>query len=88
MSYLEKVDSAEKKLAIERSIADIDFRFLSTSFRFATGRLQFHDAVNEKLNEIAKEHKLNFRFSSLYEALKVTAKGREIIDVWKKERMA
>ncbi|MGI0048808.1 MAG: hypothetical protein ACREAW_04650, partial [Nitrososphaera sp.] len=87
MSYLEKAVDLEKKLAIERSIADIDFRSMAIGFKVATGKLQFYDAVNEKVNEIAKAHKLNYRFSSIYEALKVSAKGREIIDAWKKERV-
>ena len=62
MSCLEKADNVEKKLAIERSIADIDFRTRAASFKAATGRLQFHDAVNEEINEITKAHKLTTGF--------------------------
>ena len=62
MSYLEKADNVEEKLAIEGTIADIVFRALAASFKVATGRLQFHDAVNQEINEIAKAHKLTTGF--------------------------
>lgn len=87
MSYLEKTDTVEKKLAIERSIADIDFRAMAASFKISTGTLQFQDALIREVNEILEDKKLNYRFSSIYEFLKVSTKGRKIIDAWKKERM-
>lgn len=62
MSYLEKADNVEEKLAIEGTIADIVFRALAASFKVATGRLQFHDAVNQEINEIAKARKLTTGF--------------------------
>lgn len=80
MSYLEKTEEIEKKLAIERMVADIDFKITNALSKVEFNKERFWDAVYKQMNKTAEEKKLDWRFTTLFEAIKISSKNRKHID--------
>lgn len=57
MSYLEKEQDLERKLVIERQLADIDFRLLSMAAKVEYSLVSFWNEVSKKYNQIAMKRK-------------------------------
>jgi hypothetical protein len=80
LSYLENTKDIEKKLSIERMIADIDFKLATATLKVAHASEEFYDAVIEKTNKMAAANKLNHRYTTFSELIKISQKSREKLD--------
>jgi hypothetical protein len=87
LSYLEKEQDLERKLSIERQLADIDFRLLSMATKVEYSNVSFWNEVSKKYNQIADEKKDGHRVTTLLELVKISTKGRRILDEILKERI-
>ncbi|UVS68361.1 hypothetical protein [Nitrososphaera viennensis] len=79
-SYLDKADDVDKKLAIERMIANIDFKIVTMVTKAEQLPAAFWNAVYSEMNKVAKEKKLDWRFTTLWEGVKVSRKARNKMD--------
>jgi predicted DNA-binding protein YlxM (UPF0122 family) len=87
MSYLEKEQDLERKLGVERQLADIDLKLLSMAAKVEYSSVSFWNEVSKKYNEIADEKKDGHRVTTLLELVKISTKGRRILDEILKERI-
>lgn len=87
MSYLEKEQDLERKLGIERQLADIDVKLLSLAAKVEYSAVSFWNEVSKKYNQIADEKKDGHRVTTLLELVKISTKGRRILDEALKERI-
>lgn len=87
LSYLDNTSEVEKKLAIERQITDIDFKLISIATKLYYGGLNFWDAVYKKYNDVAEKKNLDYRLTTIFEAIKIPPKARKRLDELLKERM-
>lgn len=81
MEYLEKTPDVEKKVTIERTIAEIDFKILTSIEKSENTRLQFLCEVMEDVNESAKKLGLTDRFFTLETILRLPPEDYE--KAWK-----
>lgn len=78
-SYLADAKELEQRLAIERQLADVDFRLASMMEKFKYGELALRDTLAKQANIWAEKYKLGVRFTSLYELYKISqASGRSL----------
>jgi hypothetical protein len=87
MSYLEKEQDLERKLSIERQLTDIDVKLLSLAAKVEYSAVSFWNEVSKKYNQIADEKKDGHRVTTLLELVKISTKGRRILDEILKERI-
>lgn len=80
VSYLEKVENIEKKLAIERLITEIDLKLTTTVLKTGQAPEMFWDTLTRRMNKAAKENKLDWRFTTLHEVIKISKKKRNVLD--------
>jgi len=87
ISYLEKEQDLERKLVIERQLADIDFKLLGMAAKVEYSSVSFWNEVSKRYNSIAEEKKDGHRVTTLLELVKISSKGRRILDEILKERI-
>lgn len=63
--YLSDAKDVTSKVTIERLIADIDFRLLTTVEKINHNTVQFYDQIIKAVDNTAKNRKLDVRFGSL-----------------------
>lgn len=80
MTLYSSADSIKAKLAIESLIADIDFKLLQSVAKVQHGYYKFWDQVVEEVNKVAKEHGMNFGFTSIFEMKRVSVGLRKRMD--------
>lgn len=80
MSYLSEAKDLETKLAIERQLADHDFRLAAMIEKYKGNTLAFWDTVAKKINELAESEKLDTRYTTVYELQKIPEAKRKLID--------
>ena len=78
--YLCDAKDINSKLAIERSITDIDFKVIGVIDRLNQNIVQHYDAVIEQVNKIAEREKLNTRFTNLFELYRISIDTRQDLD--------
>jgi len=74
--YLSEAKNVTNKVAIERLIADIDFRLLTAVEKINHNTVQFYDEIIKAVNNIAENKKLDVRFTSLFELRDISIKSR------------
>lgn len=81
LSYLEKTNNdVEKQLAIERLVADIDFKLMAAMVRTDLGYAKFWETVIKGINDAAETHKLDVRFTNVFELYKISNKSRRSLN--------
>ena len=86
MSYLAETKVLDGKLAIERQLANMDFRLAAMVEKFKENTFTFWDAVTKKINELAESEKMEGRYTTLYELQKIPKAKRRMIDLAIDER--
>jgi hypothetical protein len=89
--YLCDIKDINSKIAIERQIADIDFRVIGLMERMNQNIIQHSNAVIQHVNKIAKDENLKTRYTSLFELYRISIDSRQDLDklkekVWGKEQ--
>lgn len=83
--YLSEVKEMDQKLAIERQLGDMDFRLASMIEKFKQSQLAFWDEVAKKVNQLAESHKIDGRFTSVFELYKISLASRKSLDKIREE---
>jgi len=89
--YLCDIKDINSKIAIERQIADIDFKVIGLMERMNQNIIQHSNAVIQHVNKIAKDENLKTRYTSLFELYRISIDSRQDLDklkekVWGKEQ--
>jgi len=77
---LDKAESFEQKLALDRLIFDIDSKILHTHHRLTESAVRAIDESTERLNSWMKKTKKKERFISLHDRISVSEKADERIN--------
>jgi hypothetical protein len=78
--YLSDTKDINDKLAIERLLADIDFKVIGVIDKLNQKIVQHYNAVIEHVNKIAEKEKLNARFTNLFELYRISIDTRQDLD--------
>jgi hypothetical protein len=85
---LDKVDSFQEKMSLERLIYDIDCKILYIHNRVAESSKRILDFSTENLNKWMKDNKREERYMKLYDKISVSEKALEKINkIIKEDRM-
>jgi hypothetical protein len=81
-TYLCDTDSKDinTKLAIERQIADIDWKVIGLMERFNQSFQHYDREVIDRVNRIAEDKKLDWRYTNLFELYKISIDARQDLD--------
>ena len=90
--YLCDAKGINNKIAIERLIADIDFKLIGAIERVNHNTRRFWDEIINRVNKIAEKENLKVRFTSLFELYRISIDTREDLDklrekVWGKQQV-
>jgi hypothetical protein len=85
--YLIDAKDINSKIAIERLIADIDFKLIGTIEKVKNNVGRFWEEIIKEINRIAEEKKLNIRYTSLFELQKISIDSRKSLDKLKEDVM-
>ena len=80
LDYLPHTESIEDKLAIERLVAEIDFRMLGTATKVEYSNVSFWNNVKKTYNLVAEKKGLNYRIASFFELLEISTLARKDLD--------
>jgi hypothetical protein len=78
--YLCVAKDISNKIAIERLIADIDFKLIIAIEKVNYNASRFWGEIIKELNKIAQNEKLNGRFTSLFELRKISIDSRKSLN--------
>jgi len=76
---LDKAETFQEKLALERLILEIDSKILNIHNKLVNSTRNIFDLSTEKLNEWLKKHKKDERYLTLFDKLSVSSKAYEKI---------
>jgi len=76
---LDKTDSLQEKLTIERLILDVNSKINYTVQRRAESHVRVMDMVTERVNKWMEENRKETRYMTLFDKLKVSSKAHEKI---------
>jgi hypothetical protein len=85
--YLCDVKEVNAKIAIERLIADIDFRLIGTIEKINHNSSKFWDEMIKRINKIAEIRKLDMRYTSLFELHKISIESRKSLNKIREEAL-
>jgi len=77
---LDKTETFQEKLALERLILEIDSRILNTHYKLTNSTRNLLDYSTEVMNDWLKENKKDVRFLTLSDKISVSKKAREKIN--------
>jgi len=83
--YLSDAKDINNKIAIERLIADIDFKLIGAIEKVNHNAGRFWNEIIQEINKIAENEKLNIRYTSLFELRKISIDSRESLNKLKEE---
>jgi len=83
--YLCDIKDINSKIAIERQIADIDFKVIGLMERMNQNIIQHSNAVIQHVNKIAKDENLKTRYTSLFELYRISIDSRQDLDKLKEK---
>ena len=83
--YLSDAKDINSKIAIERLIADIDFKLIGVIERLGQNVVRYWDEIIKHINKIAENEKLKTRYTSLFELHKISIESRESLKKLKDE---
>jgi hypothetical protein len=78
--YLSDANDINSKIAIERLIADIDFKLIGVIERVGQNVVRYWDEIIKQINKIAENEKLNVRFTSLFELRRISIESGESLN--------
>lgn len=78
--YLDKTESFQDKLSIERLLLDIDTRINNTYQRLGESTKRIFDIVTKEINRMAKENNLPYGFNTLFSLMTVSKKAQDKIN--------
>ncbi len=76
---LDKAETFQEKLALERLILEIDSKILNTHNKLVNSTMHLKDYSTERMNEWLKDHKRDERHFTLFDWLSVSSKAFEKI---------
>jgi hypothetical protein len=83
--YLSDVKDINNKIAIERLIADIDFKLIGAVEKVRHNSNRFWDEIIKKVNEVAEHNNLNIRYTSIFELREISKDSRKSLNKLKEE---
>lgn len=83
--YLTDAKDVDTKISIERLIADIDFRVLTTVEKINHNTIRFWDELIKGVNKVVENNNLDIRFTSLFELRKISIDSRISLDRLKED---
>jgi hypothetical protein len=83
--YLSDANDINSKIAIERLIADIDFKLIGVIERVGQNVVRYWDEIIKHINRIAENEKLNGRYTSLFELRRISIESRESLNKLREE---
>ena len=83
--YLTDTKDVDTKISIERLIADIDFRVLTTVEKINHNTIRFWDEMIKGVNKVVENNNLDIRFTSLFELRKISIDSRISLDRLKED---
>jgi len=78
---LDKVETFQEKLALERLILEIDSKILNIHNKLTNSATNIHDRSTERLNDWLKKHKKDERFINFFDTVSVSLESSE--KIWK-----
>lgn len=78
--YLTDVKDISNKIAIERLIADIDFKLMGAIEKVNHNAGRFWDEIIKEINKIAEDKKLDIRYTSLFELHQISTDSRKSLN--------
>lgn len=82
LTYLDKTDDIEKKLALERLVTDIDMKLLASSTKIYYSTVSFSDQLRKRMNKTLEENKVEWRITSLLEMIRISQQTwRDLDDI-------
>lgn len=85
---LDKTETFQEKLALERLILEIDSKILNTHNKLINSTRHLLDFSTEKMNDLMKENKKDTRFLTLFDRISVSEKAQEKINkIIKQDRL-
>ena len=85
--YLSDVKDINAKIAIERLIADIDFKLVGAIEKVNHNSSRFLDEILKGVNKVAEIKKLDMRYTSLFELHKISVDSRKSLNQIKEEAL-
>jgi len=83
--YLCDANDINSKIAIERLIADIDFKLIRVIERIGQNVVQYWDEIIKHINKMAENEKLKTRYTNLFELRKISMDSRESLNKLKEQ---
>jgi hypothetical protein len=83
--YLSDAKDINSKIAIERRIADIDFKLIGAIEKVRHNSGRFWDEIIKKVNKIAEDNKMDIRYTSVYELRQISTDSRKSLNKLKQE---
>jgi hypothetical protein len=83
--YLCDAKDINNKIAIERLIADIDFKLIGAIEKIRHNESRFWDEMIKRINKVAEIKKLDLRYTSLFELHKISIDSRKSLNKLKEE---
>jgi len=78
--YLSDAKDINNKIAIERLIADIDFKLIGAIEKVNHNTARFWEQIIKELNKTAQHEKLNGRYTSLFELRQISLDSRNSLN--------
>jgi Mn-dependent DtxR family transcriptional regulator len=85
--YLSDVKDVNDKIAIERLIANIDFKLIGAIEKVNHNSSRFWDVILKKVNNVAEIKKLDMRYTSLFELHKISIESRKSLNKIREEAL-
>jgi hypothetical protein len=83
--YLSDAKDINDKIAIERLIADIDFKLIGVIEKVNQNVFRFWEEIIKQINKVAENEKLNIRYTSLFELRRISIDSRKSLNKLKEE---
>jgi len=83
--YLCDAKDINNKIAIERLIADIDFKLIGAIEKIRHNESRFWDEMIKRINKVAEIKKLDLRYTSRFELHKISIDSRKSLNKLKEE---
>ena len=83
--YLTDAKDVNNKIAIERLIADIDFKLIGAIEKLNHNAGRFWEEIIKGVNKIAEDNKMDIRYTSRFELEKISIDSRKSLDKLREE---
>ena len=78
--HLSDAKDIKSKIAIERLIADIDFKLIGAIEKVNHSAVRFQDEIIKGFNKIAEHNKMDIRYTSLFELREISIDSRKSLN--------